>query len=275
VLITYYPFWYVFSASISTPQLLAQGTIYLIPRQFYIETYRIILREPSLWRAYYNTVWYVVVGTLLNVIFTLLAAYPLSRKEFTSRNIYTFIFVFTMFFSGGLIPFFILINRLGMYNTRWAMVVPGLIAVWNLVICRTYIQTSIPDSLIESARIEGANEFNILFRFILPLSRPIIATLIVFYGVGHWNTFFNALIFLPRPELQPLQVYLRRILLASSGDILRSATTTLDYATTSQLSLFLQIKYAVIIVAIVPIMMIYPFMQKYFMKGIMIGALKG
>lgn len=275
VAITLYPFIYVLSASISNPHALSKGEVILLPKNIYFGSYIFILKTPEIWRAYYNTIWYTIVGTIFNIIFTVLAAYPLSRSQFLARKFYMFLFVFTMFFSGGMIPSYILISRLGLYNTRWVMIIPGLIATWNMIICRTYMQTTIPDELIEAAKIEGSSEFSILRSIVIPLSKPILATLTIFYGVGHWNSFFNALIYLRDPNLQPLQIILRRILLSASPDILKSQQNSFSYAETAQAMLFLQIKYAVIFTSILPILLLYPFLQKHFVKGIMIGSLKG
>lgn len=277
IIITLYPLLFVFSASISQPEYVARGEVLLLPRGLYFETYKLIFKEPELWRSYYNTVWYTVIGTILNVAATMLGAYPLSRarENFVSGRFYTFIIAFTMFFSGGLIPAYILVTKLGIYNTRWVMVIPGLISVWNLIICRTYLTQNIPEEMVESCRIEGASEFRILIRIVFPLSKAILATLVIFYGVGHWNAFFNALIFLRDESLHPLQIYLRKIVLASSPEILNSTNMQLDSATAAKLNLFLQIKYAVIFISIVPILMIYPFMQKHFVKGMIIGSIKG
>lgn len=275
VIITLYPLIYVFSASISQPQYVADGSVRLFPKGLYFETYKLIFKERELWTSYYNTIWYTVIGTALSVMLTMLAAYPLSRNNFPARRFYTFVITFTMFFSGGLIPSFILITKLGLYNTRWAMVIPGLISVWNLIICRTYLVQNIAEELLESCKIEGASEFRILRSIVFPLSKPILATLVIFYGVAQWNSFFPALIYLRDATLYPLQLYLRKIVLAASPEIVRQFNSQLDPATAARFNLFLQIKYAVIFVSVMPILMIYPFMQKHFVRGIMIGSLKG
>lgn len=271
VVVTLYPFIYVLSMSISDPAAVLRNEVFFLPKGFSLQAYRKVLINPSVWTSYYNTVWYTGVGTLLNLFFTVLAAYPLSKKAFKARGFFTVMIVFTMFFSGGLIPFFILIVKLGMFNTRLAIVVPGIIGTFNLIICRTFFQ-SLPEELFECARIEGSSEGRIVWSIVLPLSAPIIAVLALFYGVGHWNSFFPAMLYLPNPKLQPIQLYLRRVLIQASIEVIQ------QFETGEQgrgVQAMLQIKYAVMIVAILPITLMYPFLQKYFVKGVMIGALKG
>ncbi|MEW5814960.1 MAG: carbohydrate ABC transporter permease [Spirochaetota bacterium] len=271
VIVTLLPLIYVLNASFSDPYYVSRGDILLYPKGFYLESYKTIFAEKEVWQAYYNTILYTFFGTFLNLTFTMLAAYPLTRRKFFARSFFSFFFLFTMFFSGGLIPLYLIVVKLGMYNTRWAMIIPPLISVWNLIICRTYIQTSIPEELIECAKIEGCSEFRILRAIIVPLSKPIIATLIIFYGVNHWNSYFNALVFLRNERLQPLQLYLRKVLMASSPDLLQSYAVRLDEVSTRMQLLFTQIKFSMIIVSILPILLIYPFFQKYFVKGMLIG----
>lgn len=269
MIITLYPFIYVVSMSLSDKKYVLSQTIWLWPRGFDLGSYQLVLDNPDVWRAYYNTIWYTSVGTLINVVMTLLAAYPLSRRTFFLRNPLTLFITFTMFFSGGLIPAFILIRNLNLYNTRWVMVIPGAISVYNMLIARQYLM-SIPDSLHECARIDGAGEGRILWNIFLPLCKPIIAVLILFYAVGHWNSYITAVIYLPNQTLQPIQVFLAKVLVQNSEEALRNMPGGMDrsiYAT--------QLKYAVIIVVILPILALYPFVQKYFVKGVMIGAIKG
>lgn len=279
VIVTLYPFIYILSASVSDMGALIRGEVWLLPKGgLHFDSYMTVFNTDGIWRSYYNTIWYTVVGTALNLIFTIMAAYPLSRKKFFARNFFMLMIVFTMFFSGGLIPSFILVYNLGLYDTRWAIVIPGLISTFNLIICRTYFQSAISDELLEAARIDGSSEFKILRRIVLPLSKPVVAVLAIFYGVSHWNSFFSALLYLQDQSLQPLQIYLRRILLVASpaevsnefemvaGEQSRMAEAVLR---------FLQIKYVVIVVALLPILFAYPLLQKYFIKGMMIGSLKG
>ena len=269
--VTLYPFIYVLSMSISDPGAVLRREVFLWPKGLSLQAYRTVFNDESIWRSYYNTVWYTVVGTVLNLVFTIMAAYPLSKKKFSGRGFFTFIFVFTMFFTGGLIPHFILVVKLGLYNSRWAIVLPPLIATYNLIICRTFFQT-LPEDLFECARIEGAGEWRIVWQIVLPLSAPIVAVLALFYGIGHWNSFFPALLYLPNGKLQPIQLYLRRVLIQASPEAVQQFET--GEAGKGILAM-LQVKYAVMIVAILPITLLYPFLQKYFVKGVMIGALKG
>jgi putative aldouronate transport system permease protein len=268
---TLYPFIYVFSMSISDPGAVLRNEIFLWPKGFSLTSYRKVLNDTTIWRSYYNTVWYTAVGTVLNLFFTIMAAYPLSKKAFRARGFFTVLIVFTMFFSGGLIPFFILTVKLGIYATRLAIVIPGLIGTFNMIICRTFFQ-SLPEELFECARIEAAGEWRIVWSIVLPLSAPIVAVLALFYGVGHWNSWFPALLYLPDAKLHPIQLYLRRVLIQASLEVMQ------QFETGEQgrgVQAMLQIKYAVMVVAVLPITLMYPFLQKYFVKGVMIGALKG
>ena len=269
--VTLYPFVFVLSMSISDPVAVVRREIFLLPKGFSLDAYRTVLNDPVVLRSYYNTIWYTGVGTALNLVFTVMAAYPLSKRSFSARRVLMFLFVFTMFFSGGLIPLFVLVVKLGLYATRWAIVIPTLIATFNLIICRTFFQT-LPEDLFECARIEGAGEWRIVWKIVVPLSRPIIAVLVLFYGVNHWNSFFPALLYLPKAELQPIQIYLRRVLIQASPEAVQ------QFETGEQgegVMAMVQIKFAVMIVAVLPILLLYPFLQRYFVKGVLIGALKG
>lgn len=270
MIVTAYPLLFTISMSISDPVYVMRNEVYFWPKGLSFDSYKMVFENQEILTAYYNTLWYTVVGTTINILMTVLAAYPLSRKRFFIRNHLTVMITFTMFFSGGLIPSFILINQLGLYNTRWAIVLPAAISTWNLILCRTFFQ-SIPDSLEEVATIDGASQFTILFRIFLPLSMPIIAVLILYYAVGHWNSYFSAVLYLADPDLQPMQIYLRKVLLLANtqiiGDKMASGTER-SMAT-------LQLRYSVIVVATLPILVVYPFLQKYFVKGVMIGSLKG
>jgi putative aldouronate transport system permease protein len=225
-----------------------------------------------IWQYYYNSMWYTVVGTAANIIATIAMAYPLSRPHFILRRPINFMVVFTMFFSGGLIPTFLLMNSLGLYGTRAVMVLLPLIGTYNMVVCRTFLKT-LPDDLFENARIEGAGEIRILWSIVLPLSVPIIAVLTVYYGTSHWNTFLTALIYLPKQELHPIQVLLRRVVLQNS----RVVEDAIEAEVGGEIidTYPNQIKYAVIFFAMAPMMCLYPFLQKHFVKGVMVGALKG
>lgn len=242
------------------------------PLGFTLRGYELVFKNPNILTGYMNTIIYVVAGTLVNLIATSIAAYVVSRKNALWASVLMFIITFTMFFSGGLIPYYLLIDNLGLINKRLAMIIPGAIGTWNLIVMRTSFM-QIPDSMEESARIDGAGEFTILFKIILPLSKALLAAMTLFFAVGHWNSWFNALIFLRDRELYPLQLILREILILND-------TTSMDEITSSgdllQQDLYKSlVQYCTIIVATLPILCIYPFLQKYFVKGVMIGAIKG
>jgi len=270
-----YPLIFIVSASISDPDLVNQGKVWLFPRGITFDGYRRVFQDAQIWNGYRNTIFYTVVGTVLNLLVTLPAAYSLSRKDFYGRNFFTAIFTFTMFFGGGLIPTYLLYSNLGMRNTIWAMLIPGLAGMWNIIISRTYFQNSIPGELKEAAEMDGCTNMRLFAQIILPLSAPIIAVMALFYGVGHWNSFFNALIYLSDKKLFPLQLILREILVQNvmSAQMMTSGED-LDLMA-KQAKIADMIKYAVIIVSTLPVLAAYPFIQKYFVQGIMVGAIKG
>ncbi len=269
VFATFYPLYYVLVVSLSDGHAVMRGEVAFWPKGFTLSTYQLIFDDQSIWRSYANTVLYTVVGTAINVVCTAMCAYPLSKKEFYGRGFFTLMIVLTMFFSGGLIPSYLLVQKLHMLNTMWALVIPGAISVWNMVIMRTFFQ-SIPNELYESAYIDGSNELISFLKITVPLSKPIMATMSLFYAVGHWNSFFSAMIYLDEKSKFPLQIILRNMVVMGEmsnqtqelGGIYAGVTAT-------------NIKYAVIIIAVLPIVMVYPFIQKYFVKGMMIGSLKG
>ncbi|GIP46238.1 ABC transporter permease [Paenibacillus sp. J45TS6] len=267
--VTLYPFIYILFASLSNPTEMAQfrGMLFS-PLGFSLDAYKAVLENPMVTTGYRNTLFYVIVGTAINLIMTTLGAYALSRRNVYFKNHIMFYIVITMVFSGGLIPSFLLVNNLGMLNTPWALLLPGAINSFNLIIMRTAFQ-GIPPSLEESARIDGANDWVIMVRIIIPLSMPVIAVMILWYAVGHWNSYFSALIYLRDRELFPLQLVLREILISNSTDSMMTGAATGD-----RTDIGITIKYATIIVSTLPILILYPFLQKYFVHGVMIGALK-
>jgi putative aldouronate transport system permease protein len=268
-LATLYPFLYVLSMSISDPGAVVRGEVWLLPKGFSVESYKLVFDNPSTLQAYYNTLWYTVVGTLVNVSLTISAAYALSRREFFVRRILLQFIVVTLFFEGGLIPLFLVVNSLGLYNSRWALVLPTAVNAFNLIIARTYFESSIPESLPESAKIDGANDIRIFTAIVLPVSMPIIAVMTIFYGVYHWNAWFEAAIFLSDQELRPLQLFLREILLLEQSTLLEGFDADfIERAAYAQ-----QIKYGAIMIVTLPIIFIYPFFQRYFIKGVMLGAI--
>ena len=238
-----------------------------------LENYAVVFKNQSIITGYRNSLIILVSGTALNLVMTVLAAFPMSRRDLWGRNVMMKLMTFTMFFSGGLIPTYLLITRtLGLMNSWLALILPGAISVYNMIIMRTYFQTSIPYELQEAADIDGCSPFGVLIRIILPLSGPILAVIGLYYGVGHWNSYFSALLYINREELQPLQLYLRRVLTLNSNQSLLS--TGSDEAARQAMRAE-TIKYAVIVVSSVPMLVIYPFVQKFFVKGVMIGAIKG
>ena len=269
MVITLYPFLYVLFASVSVPSQLARHSgILWKPEGFYLEAYRLVLQNPMIQIGYSNTLFYVVVGTVLNVFFTALFAFVLSRRDVYWKKYMMMMIVFTMFFSGGIIPEYMLVRDLGMLDTRWSIIFPTLIATWNLIIMRTSFQ-SIPYELEESAKIDGATDWSVFARIILPLSIPLLAVMVLFYGVQHWNAWAQALIYLRDRELFPLQLVLREILIQNS------TAETANLSGGNDPFLGEVIKYATIIVATLPILVLYPLIQRHFTKGVMIGALKG
>lgn len=270
MIVTFYPLLYVAFASISKPSMLIQHRgLLLIPLGLEFGSYGLVFKNPMISKGYINTIFIVLTGTTVNLLMTSLGAYVLSRKGVYWKKLFMIIIVFTMFFGGGLIPTYLLVKNLGLTNTRWALIIPNAISTYNMIIMRTSFM-SIPDSLEESARIDGAKDFTILFKIVLPLSMPVIAVMILFYGVGHWNSWFNAMIYLRNRQLYPLQLILREILISSDTTQMLTNISGLDQEPVQE-----TVKYATIVIATLPILTIYPFLQKYFVKGVMIGALKG
>lgn len=272
-----YPLIYIISASISDPAEVNSGKMWLLPKGITFEGYRIIFENSDIWRGYLNTIFYTALGTTINLAVTIPAAYALSRKDLAGRNLITAIIVLTMFFEGGLIPTYLVVKGLGLIDTIWALVLPNAVAVWNLVIARVFFQSTVPKELEEAAIIDGASNFKMFMKIILPLSMPIIAVMGLFYGVGHWNSYFDALIYLSDKALFPLQLVLREILvlqeMSSQGTSGMSGAMAEVMHSKQQLAAV--IKYGVMIVSTLPIIIIYPFLQRFFVKGVMIGSLKG
>jgi len=270
VAITLYPFLYTLSVSISDSDAVNAHAVWLLPIRPTLEGYRIVLQNDAMYTAFGNSVFYTAVGTVLNLICTCLAAYPLSRKGFVFRKPLNFLLALTMYFSGGLIPTYILLTRLGFYNSRWVMIIPSLLSAYNVMVLRSAF-SELSNELIESAQIDGANDWTILLRLGVPLVKPTLAVLTLYYAVDHWNDFFTAMIYLGKVELQPLTLLLRRVLLEASTEMLNFADARLlNLAATT-----IQVRYVTIVVATLPILMLYPFLQKHFVKGIMLGAVKG
>lgn len=268
-----WPLWFVLIASISDPNQVWLGNVILWPKGITWDSYELLLKYDQIWTGYGNTLFYTVVGTAVNVVMTICAAYPLSRKDFVPRKFFLIMFMITMYFSGGLIPSYLVVSKLGLLNTRWAMIIPGAVSIYNVIVMRTYFMSSIPASLQEAATLDGANSFQYLIHVVLPLSKPIIAVITLYYAVGHWNDFYTALIYVYDEALMPLQSFLRDMLMSTKMTV--NNTSGLDAATVARKAQLAQtLKYSVIIVSTVPVLCIYPFIQKYFVKGVMIGSVK-
>jgi len=271
VCVTAYPFLYVVSVSFSDGGMVSRGEVWLLPKGFTLDTYRMVMDYKQLWVSYGNTIFYTLAGTLCNMVFTCLAAYPLSRKHFFLRRKLNFFVVFTMYFSGGMIPTYMVVTGLGLYNSRLSVILPVLLSTYNMMICRSAME-SVPNDLFENAALEGASDWYMMTRIAVPLIKPTLAVLTLYYAVARYNDFFNAMLYLGKTELQPLQMFLRRILIMSSSEILQSAgTAAADAAARNTL----KIRYVCIVLAAVPIFCLTPFVQKYLVSGTMLGAVKG
>ena len=272
MLIVLYPLIYIISASFSDPQAVVSGKVVLWPVDVTLRGYKAVFKNPKIITGFINSFIYMGVGTVVNLIMTMLCAYPLSRKEFTARNKIAALFVFTMYFSGGLMPTYMVVNKLGLINTRWAIIIPSAMSTYNMIIARTYMVNSIPDELYEAAQIDGCSPFKYLLKVVVPLCKPILAVLTLYYGIAKWNNYFDAMLYLNDASLQPLTIVLREILIQNQID----PTMLTDASALSKLQGMTELlKYAVIVVASVPVLAIYPFVQKYFVKGVTIGAVKG
>jgi len=272
LIIVAYPLIYIISASFSSPSSVASGRVVLWPVDFGLEGYKAVFRNKDIVGGYLNTFFYTFAGTALNIIMTMIGAYPLSRKDLKGRNFFMLLFTFTMIFSGGMIPGYILMQQLHLINTPWVMIVPGAISVYNLIITRTFIQSTIPSDLLDASQIDGCSDTRYFFSIVLPLSKAILATITLFYAVGHWNAYFNAFLYLNNRKLFPLQIILREILIANTIDASQVVDPELEQAKQGMADL---LKYSLIVVSSLPVMIMYPFVQKYFVKGVMIGAIKG
>lgn len=266
------PLIYVVSASFSDPQAVISSEVWLWPVRPTLRGYEAVFKNKKILSGFGNSFYYMVVGTLVNIVMTVLCAYPLSRREFVHRNKISALCVFTMYFSGGLIPSYLLVNSLGLIDTRWAIIIPSAMSTWNMIICRTYFINTIPDELYEAAQLDGCSPFGFMIRVVVPLSKSILAVLVLYYGVARWNSYFDAMVYLKSQEYMPLQMVLRDILLLNQIDF----TMMTDATAISKLrGLADLLKYSTIVVASVPVLCIYPFVQKYFVKGVMVGAVKG
>ena len=270
-LLVAYPLYFVIIASVSDPIAVYEGRVVLYPIKPTLEGYARIFSYESLFVGYKNTILYTLVGTAINVVLTVTAGYALSRKELVGRNVMMMGVMFTMIFSGGMIPTYLLVRQLGLYNTMWALILPGAVSTWNLIVCRTFFQQTIPDELREAADLDGCGDVAFFLRVVLPLSSSIIAVMVLFYAVSHWNSYYNALIYLSSTAKYPLQLVLRNILIVNTlDDMVNDVATQAAQQRMGDL-----IKYGMIIISSLPLLILYPFLQKYFVKGVMIGAIKG
>ena len=269
-LIIAYPLYFVIIASVSNPTLVSTGEVTIWPKGFSLRGYDLVFSYSQLWVGYRNTVFYTILGTLVNLAVTLPAAYVASRKEFMPRRFVMFLFVFTMYFSGGLIPTFLLIKSLGLYDTPWVFIIPFALNVYNFIITRSFFENSLSESMHEAAVLDGCTDFRYFISIVLPLSKAIISVIMLYYAVGHWNDYFSGLIYIRKESLQPLQLVLRKILLIADSS---SLTATSGYS--NALMYVEAMRYGVIIVSSLPLLILYPFVQKYFEKGVMLGAVKG
>jgi len=268
-LIVLYPVYFIVIASFSDPDAVLAGKVVLYPMNITFEGYSKILERTDIWRGYGNTILYTALTVVLSLLVTVPAGWALSRKTLPGKKLFMIYFIIPMFFGGGLIPFYNVVSSLGLVNTIWAVVLPSILSVWNLFMTKTFFESSIPSSLIEAATIDGAGSFRIFGSIVLPLSKAIIAVMALYYAVGQWNSYFNAMIFLQDETLYPLQLVLKEILIASESTTGGSGETILQ-----QYRLANQLKYVSVIVSSVPVLCLYPFVQKYFAQGVMIGSLK-
>lgn len=263
----------VIASSFSSPSAVVTGKVGIWPIGFNIDAYKQIFQSRMLLLGYRNSIVYTIVGTFINIIMTVMAAYPLSIRGFVGRNVFTGLFVFTMIFTAPLIPTFLNIKNLGLLDSIWALVLPGAISVYNMIIARTYFQNSIPEEMLEAAGLDGANDIQILFKLVLPLSKSILAVLTLYYAISHWNAYFSAYIYLSTETKFPLQVVLRNIM--STAAALQEMTDTISTDQSQRAALIEVLKYAIIVFGSLPVICLYPFVQKHFVKGVMIGSLKG
>ena len=273
-----YPLYFTVIASVSDAYNVYRGEVFLLPKGFTLEAYTLVFQNKEIWTGYANTIYYTVMGTCLNLILTIPTAYALSRKRMFGRPILMYLFLFTMYFSGGMIPTYLLYKNMDLINTRWVLILHGGISVYNVIVTRTYFQNNIPEDLFEAARIDGASEFGIFFKIVLQLSAPILAVITLYYAVSHWSAYFSAMIYTSDVAIQPLQVVLRRILILNQSafvDAIESGDPELIADAERRAHMALTMKYSLVFIASAPMLIAYPFVQKHFVKGMMVGSVKG
>lgn len=269
--VTLYPFWHVLMYSLSDPKLAMGGGLFLWMKGFSLTSYELLLQSKGIYYAYGNSIFRLVIGTAINIVLTAMLAYPLSIRRFVGRNFITLMIFFTMLFSGGMIPTYLIVKELGLIDSIWSLIIPTALSAWNLIILKNYFQ-SLPAELEESANIDGAAPIRILFSVILPVSGPVIAAIALFYGVAHWNSYFDAILYINSDAKQVLQVFLRTMLQSSS---LQQVQGTESLATSIGLVTEESVKMATVVVSVIPMLLVYPFLQKYYVKGVMVGSIKG
>ncbi|WP_340022555.1 carbohydrate ABC transporter permease [Paenibacillus sp. FSL K6-1096] len=272
-LVVLYPIVYIVSASFSDSQAVVSGEVWLWPVRPSLDGYRAVFEYKQVWVGFGNSILYTVTGTLVNVIMTVLAAYPLSRRDFYGKNGFMLLFMFTTMFTGGLIPSYLLVKDLGMLDTIWSMIIPGALSVWNVIIARTYFQMSIPHELLEAAQLDGCNDFQFVWRVVIRLSGPILAVITLYYAAANWNQYFNAMLYLKSQDHYPLQLVLKDILVKNDVDVGMLSGDPQDAAKREAMKTLL--KYSLIVISSLPLLVFYPFVQKYLVKGVMVGSLKG
>lgn len=270
IIIIVYPLWFVIIASFSNPADVANGRVWILPKEWVLDGYREIFKQGAIWRGYLNTIIYTFAGTAIGLIVNISAGYALSRKDLPGRNVFMLFYVIPMFFGGGLIPTYFVVRDFGLFDTFWVMVLPFSVACYNIIVARTFFSTSLPEGLWDAAQIDGCGSIRYFITMVLPLSKAILAVIGLWTAVGHWNSWFNAMMYLRNDDLKPLQLILRRILIsnesllgAATGDMASELRRVSD-----------MMKYAAIIISTAPIMCLYPFLQKYFNQGVMVGAIK-
>ncbi len=273
MIIIAYPLYYVLVASVSNPYDVYAGKTFLFPSEFSLEGYKAVFSDPSLYTGYLNSIKYTIIGTIFSVTMLYLTAYPLAQKDLPGRKYISLFFIITMYFGGGLIPTYLIVKDTGLIGNMWSLFIPGGVSVANMILVRNYFETSIPHELIEAAQIDGCDKLKVFLKIVIPLSMPIMSVMVVFSMVAYWNDWFTALIYLPKPEMAPLPLVLRNILIKSSASATQASTISGGYAELNKLTEM--IKFASIVVAAAPMLIIYPFVQKYFEKGMMAGAVKG
>lgn len=273
MLLVLYPLYFVVIASFSDPNAIYAGKVVFLPKDVSLDGYKMLFEDPLIWKGYWNTIRYTVIGTSINVVLTVCAAYALSRKKLPGRKALTLFITFTMFFNGGLIATYLLVQKMGLINSMWAVILPVAVGPWNLIVAKSFFENNVPEEFHEVACVDGCSELRAFISVILPISKAIVAIMVLFYAVSHWNSYFNAMLYLTDDQMYPLQLVLRNLLIQT--DMTAMSVSGDMTSLVEQQRIADQIKYGVIIVSSVPVMVMYPFVQKYFAQGVTIGAIKG